>query len=47
MTENGFRIDYMDIKYACPDCKDTGTRDDGARCDCFVKRLAEVQAKEA
>jgi DnaD/phage-associated family protein len=47
MTENGFRIDCMDIHYACKDCKDTGTRDDGTRCDCFVRRLEEVQAKEA
>jgi DnaD/phage-associated family protein len=47
MTENGFRIDYMDIRYACKDCKDTGTRDDGTRCACFVRRLEEVQAKEA
>jgi DnaD/phage-associated family protein len=47
MTENGFRIDYMDIRYTCKDCKDTGTRDDGTRCACFAKRLAEAQAKEA
>jgi hypothetical protein len=47
MTENGFRLDYMDIQYACKDCKDTGTRDDGTRCACFVKRLEAVQAKEA
>jgi DNA replication protein DnaD len=47
MTENGFRMDYMDIRYACKDCKDTGTRDDGTRCACFVKRLEEIQAKEA
>jgi DnaD/phage-associated family protein len=46
MTENGFLMDYMDIRYACKDCKDTGTRDDGTRCACFVKRLEEVQAKE-
>jgi DnaD/phage-associated family protein len=47
MTENGFRMDYMDIRYVCKDCKDTGTRDDGTRCACFEKRLAEVQAREA
>ncbi|MDR2771225.1 MAG: DnaD domain protein [Clostridiales Family XIII bacterium] len=47
MTENGFRIDYMDIRYACKDCKDTGTRDDGTRCTCFVKRMEEARAKEA
>jgi DnaD/phage-associated family protein len=47
MTENGFRLDYMDIHYTCRDCKDTGTRDDGTRCLCFAKRLAEAQEKEA
>jgi DnaD/phage-associated family protein len=47
MTEHGFRLDYMDIQYECKECKDTGTRDDGTRCSCFAKRLAEVQAKEA
>ncbi|MDR2295682.1 MAG: DnaD domain protein [Clostridiales Family XIII bacterium] len=47
MTENGFRLDCMDIRYACKDCKDTGTRDDGTRCACFVRRLAELQAREA
>ncbi|MDR2355282.1 MAG: DnaD domain protein [Clostridiales Family XIII bacterium] len=47
LTENGFRPDYMDIRYACKDCKDTGTRDDGTRCACFVKRLEEIQAQEA
>jgi DnaD/phage-associated family protein len=46
MTENGFRLDCMDIRYACKDCKDTGTRDDGTRCACFAQRLEEVQAKE-
>jgi DNA replication protein DnaD len=47
LTEHGFRLDCMDIQYACKECKDTGTRDDGTRCSCFAKRLAEVQAKEA
>jgi hypothetical protein len=43
MTENGFRIDYMDIKYSCTECKDTGTRDDGTRCACFAERWALAQ----
>jgi DnaD/phage-associated family protein len=46
MTENGFRLDHLDIRYACGECKDTGTRDDGTRCSCFETRLAEVQATE-
>ncbi|MDR2132647.1 MAG: DnaD domain protein [Clostridiales Family XIII bacterium] len=43
MTENGFRLDYMDIRYACKDCKDTGTRDDGTRCACFEGLFARVK----
>jgi DnaD/phage-associated family protein len=47
MTENGFRLDYMDIKYSCTECKDTGTRDDGTRCACFAERWAQLQTEEA
>jgi DnaD/phage-associated family protein len=46
MTENGFRLDYMDIKYLCADCKDTGTRDDGTRCVCFAERWALAQKED-
>ena len=34
MTDNGFELDYMDIKYECPDCKDTGKLETGERCPC-------------
>ena len=43
MTENNFKIDYMDIVYDCPICKDTGTQDTGDRCICFAERLATIQ----
>ena len=46
MTENGFKPDYTDMAYACENCRDTGVRDDGARCACFEQRLAEVRAEE-
>jgi DnaD/phage-associated family protein len=45
MTENNFNIDYMDIKYVCENCKDTGVDENGERCACFAGRLAEVQSK--
>jgi len=43
MTENNFRIDYMDIMYSCPLCKDTGIQDTGERCICFVEKLGDLQ----
>lgn len=43
MTENNFKIDYMDIVYDCPHCKDTGTLDTGDRCICFAEKLGGVQ----
>lgn len=40
LKENGYPLDYMDIKYQCQRCKDTGyiERD---RCSCFKQRLIE------
>lgn len=43
MTENNFKIDYMDMVYHCPLCRDTGTQDTGDRCICFAERLAAIQ----
>ncbi|MGX8773550.1 MAG: DnaD domain protein [Bacillota bacterium] len=34
LTDNGFELDYMDVKYECPECKDTGMLDTGERCQC-------------
>lgn len=45
MTENNFNLDYMDIVYSCPLCKDTGTQDTGERCSCFAVKLEAVQKK--
>ncbi len=41
LTENGFSEDYLDIKYTCPKCNDTGILENGY-CDCLkelVKKL--------
>ncbi len=43
MTENNFTIDYMDVTYDCPLCKDTGTLDTGGRCSCFAEKLKNIQ----
>ncbi|MFV0516741.1 MAG: DnaD domain protein [Aminipila sp.] len=43
LTENNFPVDYMEIKYKCDKCKDTGTNDMGERCSCFNERLSEAE----
>lgn len=43
MTENNFKIDYMDIVYDCPLCRDTGIQDTGDRCVCFAEKLSSIQ----
>jgi DnaD/phage-associated family protein len=43
MTENNFRIDYMDVVYDCSLCNDTGILDTGARCNCFDEKLKDLQ----
>ncbi len=35
MTDNGFTPDYMDIRYDCPDCRDTGLLETGEKCQCL------------
>ena len=35
MTDNGFTPDYMDIKYDCSDCRDTGMLETGEKCQCL------------
>lgn len=35
LTDNGFELDYMDVKYTCPRCRDTGMLETGERCQCF------------
>lgn len=35
LTDNGFEMDFMDIKYRCPQCKDTGKLETGEKCQCF------------
>jgi len=43
MSENNLRIDYMDIVYDCPLCRDTGIQDTGDRCVCFAEKLGSLQ----
>lgn len=43
MTENDFDLDYMGIRYKCDKCKDTGTNDEGGRCECYSLRAKEAE----
>lgn len=35
LTDNGFEMDYMDLQYSCPLCRDTGMLETGEKCQCF------------
>ena len=41
LTENEFELDYMDIQYTCPECKDTGILETGEKCQCYEKVTRE------
>ncbi len=34
LTDNGFELDYMDTRYKCPLCQDTGRLKTGETCQC-------------
>lgn len=42
LTEHGVPIDYMNVRYRCPRCGDTGVLDNGARCDCYLEVVREA-----
>lgn len=42
LLSHGFSEDYEDLRYDCPDCKDTGRLSDGSNCHCFQKRAIEM-----
>jgi DnaD/phage-associated family protein len=46
LTEHNLPSDYMDVKYTCNLCKDTGTKDSGEQCECFLLRTKEAKEKE-
>lgn len=41
MRQYGYPADYLDLKYHCPDCKDTGFAD-GKKCHCFKHMEIEI-----
>lgn len=46
LKDNGFSPDYMDIRYKCPDCKDTGYVNN-IKCHCFKKAEIEILYKQS
>ncbi len=39
LKNTGFPEDYLDIKYECSDCSDTGFLKDGSKCSCFKNMI--------
>lgn len=39
LEQSGYPADYMELRYDCAKCKDTGLLDDGSRCSCFAEKL--------
>lgn len=46
LITNNFGDDYLEVRYKCPICKDTGTLDSGEQCKCFIERKSELEGKE-
>lgn len=42
LTKNRVPVDYMEVRYKCPLCKDTGMTDEGIRCQCYIEREKEA-----
>ena len=41
MEENGFPADYLELKYHCPDCQDTGFIGN-EKCHCFKQAIVDL-----
>lgn len=39
LTENNIPVDYMEIKYHCDQCEDSGYLPNGDKCSCLVQNL--------
>ena len=43
LTENNYDMDYMEERYKCNRCDDTGIMDTGERCSCIEQRMIEAE----
>lgn len=41
LAEHGFERDYMELRYRCPDCKDSGYKE-GRKCSCFRQKINKL-----
>ena len=41
LKEHGYPADYLELRYHCPDCRDTGYVD-GKKCGCFSRMEVEL-----
>ena len=41
LTDNGYEPEYMDVRYNCDECKDTGRLETGEPCQCVGKITRE------
>ncbi len=39
LKQGGYPEDYLDLRYDCSECRDTGLLEDGSRCSCFTEKL--------
>ncbi len=46
LSAKGYPADYLEIKYTCPVCGDTGFTEEGLRCGCFTELAAKLSAEE-
>jgi len=46
LVRNGYPADYLDLKYNCPKCSDTGYDDNSVMCECFSKLCGRLEANE-
>ena len=47
LTDNGFEPEYMDVRYHCPECKDTGRLTNGEICQCTKEITRETIDKQS
>lgn len=45
LKDNGFSEDYLDVKYSCPVCKDTGFCNE-RYCECHIKLIKDIAREE-
>lgn len=45
LVQHGYSMDYLEIRYRCPKCKDTG-HIDNVQCSCYKHKLVQLYYKD-